>query len=100
MNGRERGSGGKAESRAPLPTESKLLHEPVERLHPFRRVVCVGGHMPEVRHMLFIQGCMHSLADVEEAVPIAAGKPKQFQLLRDVRIGQEIFGLLRVWRGG
>ena len=38
--------------------------------------------MPDVRHILLLQITMHTLADADEAVFVAAGNPEQFQLLR------------------
>jgi hypothetical protein len=54
----------------------EFLNEVIQRLLPFRRVMSVAGHMPDVRHVVLPQVSVDSLADVDESVLVAAGKPE------------------------
>ena len=82
------------------PSLECLLHEPVERLFPFWGVVAVGGYVPDVRDFVLLQVGVHTLADVDEAIFVAAGEPEEFQLLGGSGVRQQFGGLLGVGRGG
>ena len=57
------------------------LCEEIEVVPPLGRVVRVAIDMPDVRNVLALEIGMHALADADQAVPLAAGDPEQFQLL-------------------
>ena len=48
--------------------EEEPLCEEIEVGFPFRRVVAVVVHMPNVGHVLLFEIFMHPLADVDQAV--------------------------------
>src|SRR6185437_1485910 len=75
-----------------------LLHEVVQVISPLRRIVGMGIDIPDVRHVVFFQISMHALADVDQAILVAAGDPQQLELLGLVRVRQKLLRRLRIWR--
>src|SRR5207248_1415512 len=76
-----------------------LLGEVVEVGSPLRRIVPEAIYVPHMRHFIFFQIRMHSLADVDESILVAAGKPEQLQFFDEGRIGQKFSRRLCVGGG-
>jgi hypothetical protein len=53
------------------------LEEVVEVVPPFRGVVRVVVHVPDVRDVLLLQVGVHALADAEESILVATGDPEE-----------------------
>lgn len=76
------------------------LRKMVEAVFPVGWVVRVAIHVPYVRDILFFEVSMHSLADADQPILVAARKPEQFQLLFGrCRIRNEFRRGLRVGSG-
>ncbi len=58
-----------------------LLRELIQAATPVRRVVAIAIHMPDMRHISFLQVGVEALFDVDKAVLVAAGEDEQLELL-------------------
>src|SRR4051812_39537893 len=56
------------------------LSEVEQRFFPVLEVVTMVIDMPDVGHTFLFQIGMNALADLDQSIFIAGGKPKQFQL--------------------
>ena len=56
------------------------LREVIKAVFPMRGVVPIAVYVPDVRNVVFLQVGMHTLADPDQTVPLAAGKPQQFEI--------------------
>ncbi len=80
--------------RAPHGGQSRLfedvLGKKVQVVAPFGTIVGIPIHVPDVGHALLFKVVVNALADEDQAVPVAATKPKQLQLFWNRRIGHDV----------
>src|SRR3954462_11111150 len=57
-------------------------------------------HMPDVGNTFFLQKGMHTLADADQVILVAAPQPEQFEVARFGRVWDELLRRFGVGRGG
>lgn len=60
-----------------------VLAEKGEIIVPLGGVMSISVHVPNMRDPILFQVLMNGLANAHQPIPVAAGKPDQFQLLRN-----------------